>query len=293
MNRIIDAIKGFYKYFRSQGLSAAFAYTVRSVRLYNLPTTAEFLESDKDQSPRQIDLALVIGESDYEIADHAIRSILNLSINPVRSIRIISQNEKFRLGFTPKVPVTYHLDQDFVSPELLSSIKQKLGARAGWATQQSLKCLLANEADITTVIVDADTVFQKPTLFVQSSGKVLLPCIPSRNPNYDRALSFFGLERRFYDFSYVMHFIVVNPSSTKTRLETLGLYPPSACLETILSLNSNDFGVDYELIGELTYRSDPLYRELVKVRNKTGLRKDINTREASFDSISFHHYAQG
>ena len=288
--RLKNFLSAFHKFTQSQGLLHGLGYIARSIRLAFVPRLGVVSSKSNYTDLPEVELAFLVGRSDYEIASQVIQANILATMNPIRNLIVLTEDEEFSFA-SKSIEVTHIRQSEVLSPEALKKLRERMGVRTGWAIQQALKCYLGGTRDATLVIIDADTVFQNKTVFLDKNLAPMIPCIPSRNKNYDLALKKLGLGRKFYDFSHVMHFIVLSPEIAQHQLKELGLFPIEKCVETILSLDQVEFGVDYELMGEIMKRHSK-EKNLVKLKNATAQRSRLLIRDSDVDSLSFHHYAQ-
>lgn len=290
MQRFRQFAVGLANLFRKDGPVVALGYFFRTLRLLFVPRLSRLKYPIKGGLP-PVAMVFVVGKLDYQIAKKTITKNIEMSQNPVSKITVISQDSDFSLNLQGH-KIEHLVETELIPAQLQELAKENFGERAGWVIQQLLKIYACANSSGPLVIIDTDTEFVKPIIFVDERGFISLPSSPTRNIEYESALKKLGLGRNLLGFSHVIHFLVVDPKLLGDSLRLMKLYPIKECLLTAINLKQDLFSLDYEALSQIMIGNKKTGWRFVKVKNRDAMRSETFTSDEDIDSLSYHHYIQ-
>ena len=257
----------------------------------------------------KIELLSVAAEKDLEVIATSLKSAIKFSLNPVSQVTVIcpqSDIEKFKLELSlHKIHnrLTIISEDEILSQDLRSKIKQHFGVRYGWVLQQflSLEYVLKSHA-LGILLTDADTIqLQRVQWLAGNRTQVLMASTEFHRPYYEILSKVFGFTND-PEYTFVTHHMLLQPALLRDILGNREYYEVTDILNAVLiHIDPNELSplcIDFEPYGQGLFSDYPEYVYLKKFSNKGVSRSNLNlvltllgTEEKfRYNSISLHHY---
>ncbi|HMP76769.1 MAG TPA: DUF6492 family protein [Kiritimatiellia bacterium] len=247
---------------------------------------------------RPITVVIPAVDKDADVLEHCLRSVRRFILQPITELWIVCPE-------SPRIQALAEAHRARVMPEdaILPKPARELKTR-GWVLQQFIKLNAAHHVPTPDYLVlDADTVFLRPQLFVRKS-KTILRYSDQYELLYNRSLELaFGTKRRF-PVSFVTHHMMFNRERVQALLTFLTERFKRPWWEAILHEVDKGHPIsfaEYELYGHFILR-DPKWRKSFQLEYWNGLDLDgadlarFNTLRAEanprINSLSFHRHTQ-
>lgn len=264
-----------------------------------------------DSLPPSIELICCAHPKDFHLVGHSIGSAFRHSKNPIFSVTaVVPQGTKTNfllsvgsvLSEEQMTMMSVLEEHQVLDAELVDTISGCFGKRKGWILQQLLKvqCVL-NCAAEAALVLDADTLLLKPTLFLDRAGRQVLHVSSEWQQSYYRFVAeLFPMPAP--PISHVTHHMILKPSVLQeimTRYFDGSLYRlvTRAAVFSSAQETMSPVSIDYELYAQYLRRFHPDAAVLSKFANLSVrladprvLDKMIAWLEISghFRSASFH-----
>ena len=253
-----------------------------------------------------LDVVIVVLEKDLITLPEVIKSIRLWVLHPIKNIFVVSPNSENIANVCDEYNCI-NIDEENVMKIKKSDInfnvtgKKHFGLdRSGWIFQQLLKLssdLIADQENI--LIVDADTIFTSPQVFIRDNKWVFNISDERHRPYQDiiRKLT----NRAVYDVSFVSHHILLNRhllQKLKSSLsEKSGIDWERSIIESIDRSIASPFS-EYELYGNYILNEVEKEKFIFEYwHNKSLSRKDWSKLDdmkkffyQKYKTISFHQH---
>jgi hypothetical protein len=281
--------------------------------LMQVPHYKETLQLPVDpldgQPPAPIEILVVVAPKDFRTLPLVLESALRRSSNPVTSVvAVTTQEGLFRcrqiVGEVAGDVRTKVLAENEVLGEFARRrLRERFGSRYGWVLQQILTIECAAESRAAGVwVIDADTVtLRARTLLTESGLQILTPTIEYHSDYYD-FLRDHGICVRRPRYSFVPHWMVMQPAIAKSAMAALGCRN-GADLAVLVADRAGEgdapVSVDYELYAQHAMNNWANLVKLARWSNATSALDLTSTlpnfdnlvsRYRNFASISFHSH---
>ena len=281
-------------------------YFFRFLFANQIPNSDNLLNSEH---PPDIVIAVVVASKDFHLLKSCIEFAVKNSINPVEKVFLITPNDEKEkcLEFTKNLNILVPIiikSEDFLIPEAdRNKLRLFFGDKYGWILQQLLKISFAKEQDSSGVlIVDADTVILKPTLWLDQNLKQLLLVSNEFHSPYYIFLKKIGLIKRKPKYTFITHHMLFQKKFLNNILNLVCGGSISKLIDLIISLADNEnpspVCVEYELYGQgmFNFFSESIILSRfcnipIKYEPGKAIDHSLNTDyTGKYKSISLHSY---
>lgn len=246
-----------------------------------------------------IDIVIVAIEKDLATLPHVISSAKEFILHPIGDVFIVSPRSK---AITELCAATgcISIDEESILNTRLEDINfHVLGLdRSGWIFQQLLKLSVDKISDKRyALVVDADTVFVSPQVFVRD-GKIVLNTSDERHEPYSKMIRVLTGKNAF-NVSFVCHHILFDReilSELKENIsQRMGMHWESCILDSMDRSLISPFS-EYELYGNYILNeldSDEFvleywYNRSVSIDMLGNLEQLTKMSTGKFKTLSFH-----
>lgn len=169
---------------------------------YSLPST----QTETSSSP--VIVMIPATKKDLHRIPLVIESVFTHSLNPIHEVVLISPVIiNLPDNIVRSYPVSFMHDSRIISDSILSTISTQVPiGRIGWIIQQVIKLKYSALSSYPVVVLDADTVFLRDTLFIDRNSRQLLQFSYEWHAEYERHYRNF-LGARYKDSSFHMSFV--------------------------------------------------------------------------------------
>lgn len=284
----------------------AISYFLRFVRANQIPNLDDTLNL---QNPPEIVIAVIATQKDFYLLKFCIEFGVRNSINPVEKICIITPatfTEECTIltrGFQITLPIEVISEETLISNEDRNKVKLRFKTNYGWILQQVLKLsFVMKQESAGVLIIDADTVILKPTLWVDRNSRQILLVSSEFHKPYYIFLQKIGLISKNPRYTFVTHHMLFQPKILKTILNRVSIKSISNLINLVVTLsdknNSLPVCIEYEIYGQGILK---FYSELtilsrfcnLPIRHESNQLDNVSiARDYSviYKSISLHSY---
>lgn len=256
----------------------------------------DFYSIDKNPTSNiPIDVIIPTCSKDIKKLKFVINAIKENVKHPINNIFVVSPKNEIIEG---EKEYTF-VDENTVLPFTCKDINYKPDNvdRSGWIFQQLLKLSADKISSCEQIlIVDSDTIFSIPQIFVDSD-KMTLNCSDEyHQPYFTSYQKLTGFDKRF-ELSFVAHHMLFNRTYLKELKSFIEGHTNKIWYDAILdNLDPNEGSSfsEYELYGNYMYL---MHRDLIKLRYwyNLSLKKEcfdclLEDEKRSYKAISAHSY---
>jgi hypothetical protein len=195
-------------------------------------------------------------------------------------------------------------ENDLVSKEVVSLIRNRCPERFGWILQQVLVAshMLQSKSKYV-LIVDSDTIIIKPQVWVDKfERQILMPTFELHRPYYD---FFIHISKKYKTpkISFVSHHMLVQTSIFREIFQFFDNNILTALERAFEFANLEDnspFDLKYEIYAQYLYYNYPQRISFVKWANLSCTRSELSNivqgkvnldfYKSRYNSLSFHHW---
>jgi hypothetical protein len=179
------------------------------------------------QGSPSIELLTVVEGKDLQMLGMVLEAAITNSTNPINKIVVITTTKdyekckKLLSGLTFE-SITEVKNEDDITPlDLRSSLRNKFGARYGWALQQVLAFdYIYNSQSAGALLVDTDTVITSKTQWLNEQGKQILMALMEYNPPYYEFLNKIASFSKKPKWTFVTHHMLFHPKNCAQSVRT-------------------------------------------------------------------------
>ena len=189
----------------------------------------------------EIEVFLPSTLKDVNVLILSIKSCINNSINPISRISIaVPTNEKaqfeIELASLGEIEIQVLDESTMISPKMIGRIREIFGSRSGWVLAEFLKLYFVTQSNSPGVLVlDSDTILLRPQLWLDNDGIQSIFPVQERQSGYFELLSKLGLDMDTVEYSFMSHYMLMQPDIYKTMYSELAKSDPEILLERIIT----------------------------------------------------------
>jgi hypothetical protein len=267
------------------------------------------VESTEDEiSKEDISLAIVSSEKDFDLLPYTIPLAIDaLGKSYSGETRLVVPSSQIETCLE-KLSILARSDIQVLSEDLLIDedhriiIRNKFQNRYGWALQQFLKLTqVLQSLSSATLVLDADTLLLHPRKWFDENSKQILFPSWEFNPPYYELLSRHGIGKKFPEFTFVTHHMIMQKSIILESFSRLEVNSIQELIKLVVQEASNEesaFCIEYELYGQYIASNHPNSYFIEKWSNRSVSKKeligctseDIKRKYCEYASISAHDY---
>lgn len=272
-----------------------FFFLMRMVIFFILRNIERPVKLKRDQT--KVDIVIPTISKDFDVLELMLKSANNI-MHEIDNIFIISDSSEIIIDFCKKFKCI-HIEQTDVLNYKPSKINYFPNSqdRRGWLYQQLLKL---NSDKFTKnenfIILDSDTIFNRPVRFFEDSKTILYFGIEWHQPYFKSIKKLLGLNPA-YPFSFVIHNMVFNKSilsDFKNEIKTLHKKNWDEAIFDIIDKNETSSFSEYETYATYCLKKHNFYFKKKPLFNKPlsskYLYSDFKSKYKSYHTISFHSY---
>ena len=248
----------------------------------------------RDQT--KVDIVIPTISKDFDVLELMLKSTNNI-MHEIDNIFIVSDSTEVIIDFCKRFNCI-HIEQTEVLNYTPSKIDYfpKSQDRRGWLYQQILKL---NSDKFTKnenfIILDSDTIFNRPIKFFEDSKTILYYGIEWHQPYFKSIKKLLGLNPA-YPFSFVIHNMVFNKnilSDFKNEIQTLHKKDWDEAIYDIIDKNETSSFSEYETYATYCikkynfFKKKPLFNKPLSTKYFSY---DYKSKYKSYHTISFHSY---
>jgi hypothetical protein len=277
------------------------------IEALSLPSDVELGE----ESFPEIDVLVVANKKDLDVCPLTIRSAIRHSLNPIKSISVVTPADDVRIFQTElsdlglNLPIKVLNEDEVLSETDRQLIKSSFPTRYGWVLQQFLAVsMLAKSETHGTLLLNCDTVLTRTTHWLNGIGRQTLLASLEYHPPYYQLLHTVLQLPKTPTYTFITHHMLFQPALLREVLGITKSFSVSDFLKQVLSKADSNQGsplcIEFEPYGQALWKN---YRNRISLskfsnlplkRNSENLefaaRAIVSNEESQYKSISLHSY---
>jgi hypothetical protein len=262
----------------------------------------------------KIDVVVPVHIKDLSLLTFVLEGLRNNSMNPIGKVFVVGCDEVRKKLVNTNVVFVHENSLGLPAKSELGYITNTGHDRNGWLFQQLIK-LHADEISESNfiLIIDADTIFVRPMVFVNPLGQTLLLYSDEYHKPYGESMKKLLPNRKRFEKSFVSHQIVIprkvfEELRSEIVLNKLGSKERNSnfvdCLLAVVDKNEGASISEYELLGNFYYSIYFKNIRLAHWANKSVIVKSntqsefiksvqmslVGLKYSRYKSCSFHSY---